>query len=98
MRSKLPPITDLQRCPHCGCDEFAVKQAYNGSGSYYRRMDGREGADNAGMYDCLNVKTGKLAYCARCEKPIGRWDEHEHSQHYNIYPSEQWRGGRSGGA
>lgn len=93
MAKNLPPITEVQACPYCGCDEFAVKQSYQGSGVYRRLLDGKEGADNAEMYDCLNVKVGKIAYCGKCEKPIGRWDEENHAQHYNKFDPDSRRGG-----
>lgn len=93
MASKLPPITDLKSCPYCGYDEFSIKQSYSGSGIYHRRFDGLEGADNAGMYDRLNTKSGKIAYCSRCEKAIAQWDEYEHPKHYNKFNPDSRRGG-----
>lgn len=85
MAKNLPPITEVKACPYCGHDEFAVKQSYQGSGLYYRRMDGFEGADNTEMYNCLSNRVGKLAYCGQCEKPIARWDEDKDPQHYNKF-------------
>jgi transcriptional regulator with XRE-family HTH domain len=90
---RLPPIIEVESCPHCGHDEFAVKQTYQGSGLYYRRLDGKEGADNTEMYNCLNHKVGKIAYCGMCEEPIGRWDETEHSKNYHKFNPDLRRGG-----
>lgn len=93
MAKNLPPITEVKACPYCGHGEFAVKQSYQGSGVYYRRLDGKEGASNTEMYDCLSHKAGKIAYCGRCEKPIGRWDEDNYSQHYGKFnPDHRWGG------
>lgn len=72
--AKLPPIQTLSACPHCGGEEFYVMQVYKGKGAYHRRFDGYS-ADNTGMYDCLNVRVGKRAFCTDCHKPVASWDD-----------------------
>ncbi len=72
--SRLPPITSLTECPHCGDDEYTVRVQYRGSGSVATRFDGQAGFDNSGMYDELVATPGKIAYCASCGVAIGRND------------------------
>lgn len=74
MPKRLPPITELKACPHCGCDEFYVVQRYKGTGKYNRRFDGGS-ADNTTMYDCLIESPGKIAFCVDCTVAIARWDQ-----------------------
>ncbi|EOA3731036.1 TPA: hypothetical protein ACVFH3_006096 [Pseudomonas aeruginosa] len=72
--AKLPPIQTLSECPHCGADQFYVMQVYSGKGAYYRRFDGYS-ADNTEMYNCLDHRAGKRAFCSECDKPVASWDE-----------------------
>lgn len=81
--SKLPPIQEVTACPYCGNDdEFYVKQTYSGRGVYRRGFDGYV-TDNSHMYDCLNAKVSKWAYCSTCDKPVAQWDDIADGQHYN---------------
>lgn len=80
--AKLPPIQTLKACPHCGnADEFYVVQVYSGRGVYRRCFDGYQ-ADNGGMYDCLNHRASKRAFCGDCDKPVASWDEATDSDAY----------------
>lgn len=72
--SKLPPVTSLTECPHCGDTEYFVRVKYSGSGKVAVQFDGQSGFDNSGMYDELKIVHGKIAYCNNCEKPIGQND------------------------
>ncbi|WP_326430338.1 hypothetical protein VQ574_21685 (plasmid) [Stutzerimonas frequens] len=74
MAKKLPPIQSLSACPHCGCAEFYVEQTYSGKGPYHRTFAGGLG-DNGEMYDCINHKAGKRAFCSDCREPVASWDE-----------------------
>lgn len=73
-KSALPSIQSLSACPHCGGDEFYVVETYSGRSNYFRRFDKGQ-AYNGHMYDSLNSKAGKRAFCAACDKPIAKWDE-----------------------
>lgn len=84
MAAKLPSITDVERCPHCGHQEFQVAVRYSGRGVYRRRFDGKS-ADNTEMYDCLNSTEGKIAYCDACYKPVARWDQNSDGRHYGAH-------------
>lgn len=78
----LPSIQDVKKCPHCGNDdEFYVKQTYSGQGLYRRCFNGFK-TDNTEMYDCLNAKVSKRAYCSVCDKPVAKWDEDADSREY----------------
>lgn len=79
--AKLPPIQTLSACPHCGYEEFYVVQTYSGRGRYARRFDGIE-TYNGEMYDCLNVKAGKTAFCGRCDKRVACWNDEEDGNDY----------------
>ena len=60
----------LEQCPYCGNnEEYYVKERYSGTCDYKHRFDGVE-ADNRGLYDHANHKSGKYAYCAACNKRI----------------------------
>lgn len=41
------------------------------------------------MYDCLNAKVSKRAYCATSDKPVEVWDDDADSSKYTKehYPS-----------
>ncbi|APB61018.1 hypothetical protein ACXHIE_005838 [Pseudomonas aeruginosa] len=79
--AKLPPIQTLSECPHCGGDEFYVVQTYSGKGVYRRCFNGYR-ADNSHMYDGLNHKVGKRAFCGDCDKPVASWDDDADSGAY----------------
>lgn len=82
MAKRLPPITEVTECPHCGSTTFYVKQTYSGSGVYHRSLIGEAGVDNSGMYDALNTNVGKTAHCSDCYEPIAKWDEDKNSKAY----------------
>jgi hypothetical protein len=81
MAKRLPPITELTACPHCGGDEFYVVQRYKGTGNYNRRFDGGS-ADNTTMYDCLKEVAGKIAFCVDCNVALARWDQEANNDLY----------------
>lgn len=62
------PIT---KCPHCGNDEFYVKQKVTGTIEYNYNFDGSHDAYNGDYIDNLNYKTtSKYAYCNNCRKRL----------------------------
>ncbi|XLY90485.1 hypothetical protein ACK8QS_22740 (plasmid) [Ectopseudomonas mendocina] len=74
MAKKLPPIQSLSACPQCESDTFYVVQTYSGKGRYHRTFAGGLG-ENGEMYDCLNHRAGKRAFCSDCHQPVASWDE-----------------------
>ena len=64
-------ISELEKCPHCGHDEFYTKQRVSGTMRYSQRYDGGE-SENGDCYDALNYKQlGNYAYCVLCDKKVG---------------------------
>ena len=60
----------IKKCPYCGNDyDFYSKDYFYGSSYFYYRFDGGE-AFNGNMYDFLNHKSGKYAYCGKCDKRL----------------------------
>lgn len=60
----------IERCPHCGKGTgFYQKNYVYGPVSYNLKFDGTED-DNSEMYNALNYKYGKVAYCSECDKKI----------------------------
>lgn len=79
----LPHIDDVKCCPHCGNDdEFYVIQVYSGKGKYKRGFDGYV-TDNSHMYDCLDAKVSKKAFCESCDMPVAKWDDKLDGTKYN---------------
>lgn len=70
---KYQPVSELDGCPHCGYDEYYVKQTVSGT-IEYNMMFGGEDAHNEDMYDGLTYKSQKFAYCKNCNKKIARND------------------------
>lgn len=63
----------MDRCPNCGSGEgYYTKQQVkqvSGTVQYRYRFDG-EPADNGDMYNSLNFRGGKRAYCIDCHKKL----------------------------
>ena len=60
----------IDKCPHCGSDEgFYNNFRVSGWSRYKYRFDG-EDAYNGDMWDHINSKDSKKAYCCKCEKEI----------------------------
>ncbi|MET3658358.1 hypothetical protein [Sporosarcina psychrophila] len=63
----IPPI---EKCPHCASnEEFYSKLTITGSTVLYHNYDGSD-AENSGLYDGLNEKQSKYAYCSNCHKRL----------------------------
>jgi hypothetical protein len=60
----------MDRCPHCGCDEYYRRIRFSGVGAYRRRFDG-EHADNTELHDPLVYTEQKTMYCGDCHKALG---------------------------
>jgi hypothetical protein len=62
------PITE---CPHCGNDEFYVKQKVSGTIDYHYKLDGSRDAYNGEYIDNLKYATiSKYTYCNNCNKRL----------------------------
>ena len=65
-----PPIRE---CPHCGSEEFYIKQYAHGNIEYHYRFDGEEG-ENGELHEPLSyTDTGKFAYCSECHKRLFKY-------------------------
>ncbi len=61
----------IKECPHCGNDEFYVKQKVSGTIEYNYKLDGSREAYNGDYVDSLSYTTiSKYAYCNNCEKRL----------------------------
>lgn len=60
----------IKGCPHCGCEEYYIKQRFKGNCEYRCRFDGKE-AVNDGIHDNIEyTNTSRYAYCVDCNKRI----------------------------
>jgi len=69
----LPCISELSECPHCGCEEFFIREKAVGHIRSAYRFDGGD-ADNTGMYDGLSSVPQKFVFCSCCQEKIARND------------------------
>ncbi|MCR1952985.1 hypothetical protein NSA50_18455 [Clostridium sp. DSM 100503] len=76
------------KCPKCGSDDgFYIKTqvtgstrvCYDGEGVYL--MDGA----NSAIYDHLNHKDGKVAYCMECDRKIDSVANIEKNYNLSLY-------------
>lgn len=61
------------KCPKCGFEDgFYIKTQVTGSTRVYYGSDGNYLMDgtNSAIYDHLNHKDGKVAYCMECNRKI----------------------------
>ena len=69
------PKAPIKSCPHCGSEEgFYSKFSVSGSSVYRHNYDGSE-AENSSMYDHINHRTSKYAYCQSCDKRLFKMSE-----------------------
>lgn len=62
----------MDKCPHCGSDEYYEKQTVKGKIIYRYKFDGSE-AENGEMYDGLDHRrSSQFAYCSECHKRLFR--------------------------
>lgn len=64
----------ISECPHCGDSEGYFVKVYLSGRSHTRYTWDGEYGDNEDMYDSLNAKVGKYAYCTDCEKRLFRME------------------------
>ena len=68
-------VSELTKCPYCGCEEYYIKQSISGTIEFRCRYDGKE-ADNREMYDHIYHKLkSKFAYCSSCDKRVALLEE-----------------------
>lgn len=76
MAKKLPNISGLAECPHCGADEFYIYQRVAGLIGCRYRFDGDE-ADNSEMHSGINYgKPQSWVFCGNCQERIARNDKY----------------------
>ncbi len=72
--SKLPNLSELQECPHCGSVEYYTKQRVKGEIYYRERFDG-DCAENTHTFDSISTTwCSKFVYCVDCEVKIAKDD------------------------
>lgn len=71
--AKLPLLSELTECPHCGSEEVYTKEYVSGH-IYHRKMLNGEPADNTLMYEHLCAKPSIWVYCVGCDEKIARTD------------------------
>lgn len=60
-------------CPHCGGEHgFFLKEQVRGSAITHYTKEGHYCTENGQIYESLKHYGGKVAYCIRCEKHIGK--------------------------
>ena len=66
----------MNKCPYCNSvSGFYTKDYIYGSSVFFYNFDGSEAEDNSSIYDSLNFKKGKCAYCSECDKYLGYVDD-----------------------
>lgn len=62
---------DLKACPHCGSDnQFYILSTVSGKIAEHYLFNGERG-DNTHMWDYVNTKPQKIAFCSECQRKIG---------------------------
>ncbi|MCK9549304.1 hypothetical protein [Aquamicrobium sp.] len=74
--AKLPVLSKLKECPHCGAMEYYTKNQTKGYIIFRSSLDGSE-VSNENMYEHLNIKTGSFVFCGECHKKIAQNDINE---------------------
>lgn len=72
--AKLPNVSELTECPHCGCETFYYKSKVSGIVATHVNFDGSE-ADNTEMHNSLSYESMKFVYCSQCQRKIARKDD-----------------------
>lgn len=72
--AKLPFLSELTGCPHCGSEEVYTKERASGH-IINRKMLNGEPADNTGMYEHLRIESSVWVYCGCCQEKIARNDD-----------------------
>ena len=74
MAKKLPNVSELTECPHCGYDEFFSYQRVSGHVAYRQRFDGDD-ADNTELHSSINFGKPQIwVFCGSCQEKIARND------------------------
>ncbi len=60
----------MDKCPHCGFEEYYKKVTIRGKSSFSYRFDGGE-AENGDLHQTIEYKEGKTMFCVGCDKKLG---------------------------
>lgn len=72
--AKLPLMSELTECPHCGSVECYTRDRAAGHLNSRYSLDGSE-VDNHDLYEGLNIAHATFVYCASCDEKIARNDK-----------------------
>ncbi len=65
----------IDKCPHCGSEEYIIKQRYSGICHYGMRFDGKE-ANNGEMWESASFRnTSEYAWCRECGKRLFKLED-----------------------
>lgn len=64
----------MEKCPHCGYEEFVVSVRFRGSSEYALAFNGGS-AENTNLHDGVKYVLGTMARCGSCRKFLGRYTE-----------------------
>jgi hypothetical protein len=68
-------IAPIDKCPYCDSEEgYYIKEKVAGAIHFKTKFDGTE-SDNSDMYDHLEHKSSKSAYCVNCHKRLFKVSE-----------------------
>jgi rRNA maturation protein Nop10 len=60
----------MDKCPHCGNEEFYRKGMGKGMVFVNERFDGEQPFDNSQMYTEIDYTLGKTRWCNNCGKKL----------------------------
>lgn len=60
----------MDKCPHCGSEEYYVVCHMKGQANYYYRFDGKS-ANNSELHTHLDYKCNKTMFCSDCDRKLG---------------------------
>ncbi|MBN1076026.1 hypothetical protein DVV91_17025 [Clostridium botulinum] len=66
---------NIKCCPHCGSEEYYIKQSFKGTCNYHMRFDGKE-TENCDLHDGAQyTNTSKYAWCNECNKRLFKLED-----------------------
>ena len=69
--AKLPLLSELTECPHCGSVDYYTRDRAAGHITSRYTFDGSE-ISNEDMYEGLAIRTSAYVYCGSCNEKIAR--------------------------
>lgn len=62
----------MNKCPYCNSvSGFYTKDYLYGSSIFFYNFNGSGAKDNSALYDSIQHKQGKCAYCSECDRYLG---------------------------